>query len=62
MRFAGFEDSIAHEEIEVAANSSRCEAKSLPQNYRSRGAILENRAGDSVTGAEVIDFHNTIVS
>jgi hypothetical protein len=35
MRFAGFEDSIADEEIEVAANSSRCEAKSLPQNYRS---------------------------
>jgi hypothetical protein len=62
VRFARFEDSIGDQEIEVAANSRRGEAEALPQNDRCRRAILENRAGDSITGAEIVDFHNSIVS
>jgi hypothetical protein len=62
MRFARFEDSICYQEIEVAANTGGSEAKALSQNYCGRGAIFENRARDSVAGAEVIDFHNSIVS
>jgi hypothetical protein len=46
----------------VAANASRSKSKALTENDGSRWAIFENRASDSVTGAEIIDFHNTIVS
>jgi len=46
----------------VAADTGGSEAKALSQNYCGRGAIFENRARDSFAGAEVIDFHNSIVS
>jgi hypothetical protein len=62
MRFARFEDSIGDQEVEVAANSSWGEAEALPQNHRRGWAIFEDRASDSVAGAEVVDFHNSIVS
>jgi hypothetical protein len=62
MWFTRLENSVGDQEIEMAADSSRGKSKALPQNYGCRWAIFENRARNSVTGAEVIDFHNTIVS
>jgi hypothetical protein len=62
MWFASFENSICDKEIEVATDTCRSEAKALPQNNGCRRAIFENRASDRVAGAEIIDFHNSIVS
>jgi hypothetical protein len=60
--FARFEDSIANQEIEVATNTSRGQSETLSQYDSSRWAVLEDRAGHSITGAHIIDFHNSIVS
>jgi hypothetical protein len=62
MRFARFKDSISDQQIEVATNSRWRQSKALPQDYSGRGSVFEDRARDSVTGADVIDFHNSIVS
>jgi hypothetical protein len=62
VRVARFEDSIRDEEIEVATDPCRREAEALSENDRRRGAIFEDRARDCLASAEIIDFHNSIVS
>jgi hypothetical protein len=62
MRFARFKDSISDQKIEMATNSRWGQSEALPQNYGGRGSVFEDRACDSVASANVVDFHNSIVS
>jgi hypothetical protein len=56
------QDSIFNQEIEMASYSSGSQAKALTDDHSRRRPILKNGACDSVASAEVIDFHNSIVS
>jgi hypothetical protein len=62
MRIACLEYAVRDKELEMTSNSSGCKAKTLAEDYRRRWSIFKNRARYSITGAEVIDFHNNIVS
>jgi hypothetical protein len=62
MWFARFKDSIFNQEIEMATNSGGGQTKSLTDGDSGRGAIFEHGASDRVAGAELVDFHNIIVS
>jgi hypothetical protein len=62
MRFTGFENSILNQTVEVASHSSWGKRESLANGDRGRWAILKDRARNGVSGAELIDFHNSIVS
>jgi hypothetical protein len=56
------QDSILNQEIEVATNASWGQSKTLTNCHSGRWPVLEDRAGDRIAGAEVVDFHNSIVS
>jgi hypothetical protein len=62
MRLTRLKNPIADQEIKVAANSCWSQAEALPNGYRCRWPIFKDRASYRITGAELIDFHNTIVS
>jgi hypothetical protein len=54
--------AISYEMIKVAADSRRGQTKTLADDHSGRWPILQNGAGDGISGAELIDFHNSIVS
>jgi hypothetical protein len=62
MGFARFEDSIGDEEIEVATDASGSQIETLTDDNGGRWAIFEDRTSDRIAGAELVDFHNSIVS
>jgi hypothetical protein len=62
MGLASFKNPILNEEIEVSTDSSRGQAKALPNSNSGRRPILKDRTSDRIAGAELIDFHNSIVT
>jgi hypothetical protein len=56
------QDSISDKEIEVASNASWSQAEALSDDYRGRRAIFEHRTCHRIAGAELVDFHNSIVT
>jgi hypothetical protein len=62
MRLARLEDSILNQEIEVSADPSRSQGQPLPYQNGGRWAIFQDGSSDRVAGADLIDFHNSIVS
>jgi hypothetical protein len=62
MWISRFQDPIFYEEIEVAADACWSKPKTFAENDSCRRPIFEDRARHRITGAEVIEFHNSIVS
>jgi hypothetical protein len=62
MRLLRLKNPIFNEMIEVAANACWGQAKALSNDNCRRRAIFEDRTSDRITGTELVDFHNTIVT
>ena len=68
--FAGLDDPVGQQLIQVSAHGGRCEPEPLRKIDRRGRAFLEDRVGDTFTGWCIVDgrrlldpnvFHNTIV-
>ncbi len=62
MWISRFQDPIFYKEIKVAADACWSKPKTFAENYSGRWAVFEDRARHRITGTEVIEFHNSIVS
>jgi hypothetical protein len=62
MWLARFKDAVFNKVIEVATDSGRGKGETFADSNRCRWAVFEHDAGYRVTGAELIDFHNSSVS
>jgi hypothetical protein len=56
------QDSISNQEIEVASHARWSQPEALTDDDRGRRSIFEHRTCHRIAGAELVDFHNSIVT